>query len=120
MKTVYVLVNESLKMSKGKACSQVAHAMAKLAAKCDLGNFGLNNPNKIVVLSATDHHQIDNIAEYLTEQCLDFAIYIDEGNHETPPFSETAMAIQPLDPIRHEEIIDIFSVMPTYPKKKFF
>lgn len=118
MKTLYVLVNASLKMSTGKACSQVAHAVAKLACVCDLNKFGKEDPNRVVVLSATDQGQMDNISAYLIDQDISHTIYVDEGNHETPPFSETAMAIQPLDPVLDEDIINALSTMPTYPKKR--
>lgn len=83
---MYVIVNKDLKMSKGKVAAQVAHAVARL----DI----LVPAHTCIVLQATTE-QIRNLGTYLKGR-LGQATYIDEGANEVPPYSITAMAVEPI------------------------
>lgn len=120
MRTMYVLVNESLKMSTGKACSQVAHAVAELAANTPNWNFGATNPSRIIVLSAKDDLQMRHIADYLADLGIDTSLYIDEGDYETIPFSVTAMAITPSKGPFDETVEKLLERFDLYPKRHFW
>lgn len=87
MKKMYVLVNKDLKMSRGKACAQVAHAVTRLETY---------TPDVMVVLEATTE-QLHNFNTYLDTVGLKHLLYIDEGANEVPPYSVTAMAVEPID-----------------------
>lgn len=84
---MYVLVNKDLKMSRGKACAQVAHAVARMKPY---------TPDVMVVLEATTE-QLHNFDKYLETVGLGHVLYIDEGANEVPPFSITAMAVEPIN-----------------------
>lgn len=120
MQVMYVLVNESLKMSSGKACSQVAHAVAKLAGNLhsNVGTFGNDDPNKVVVLSAQNTTQMRNILDYLKQKEILYAAYIDEGDFETDPYAMTAIAIEPMDV--DDEDVKLFERFQLYPKRGSF
>ena len=125
MLTLYVLVNGSLKMSKGKVASQVAHAIAKMAANDKklnrLAAMGEDDPSRVVILEAKDGEQMRNLKEYLEEQKFAIGCYVDEGNYETDPFSMTALAIQPINKAqfgREEDLAEMLEPFPLFGKKK--
>lgn len=125
MLTLYVLVNGSLKMSKGKASSQVAHAIAKLASAegklNKLAEMGQDDPSRVVVLEAKDAEQMRNLGDYAKSKGFSVGMYIDEGNFETDPFSLTAMAIQPFNRAqfgREEEMAEVLEPFPLFGKKQ--
>lgn len=124
MLTLYVLVNGSLKMSKGKIASQVAHAVAGLAADDPLHHlerFAEHDPRKVVILEAKDGEQMRNMKEYLDKNKVHNSCYIDEGNYETDPFSMTALAIGPLDTAHYgieDDVSEMLEPFPLLGKKK--
>lgn len=75
-------------MSIGKACAQVAHAVARVAIK--------EVPRTVVVLEATGE-QIKNLERYLDREKIPCFLYIDEGVNEISPFSVTALAVSTID-----------------------
>lgn len=86
---MYILVNKDLKMSKGKVAAQVAHA----AARC---GYSSGYADTAVILEATGE-QMKNLERYLDVYGIESYLYIDEGMNEVPPFSVTALAIEPID-----------------------
>ncbi len=89
MNRMYILVNKDLKMSKGKIAAQVAHASARCA-------YANGYADTVVVLEATAE-QMKNLERYLDFYGIDSSLYIDEGVNEVPPFSVTALAVQPIE-----------------------
>lgn len=93
---MYILVNSSLSMTKGKIAAQVGHAvqkyMERLFDKKENHNDYLkwtNNGSKKVVLKATQEQ-----LEYL-KQFDDAIIVIDSGHTQVPPNSLTVVAYPP-------------------------
>lgn len=87
----YILVNKDLNMSTGKIAAQVAHAVSRMPATKN-GTVS----DTVIVLQATGE-QIKNLERYLDERDIHTSLYIDEGVNEVPPYSVTAMAVQPLN-----------------------
>ena len=81
---LYVVVNEDLKMSAGKVAAQVAHVTARL---------NLSIPKVVVVLGGTTE-QLKNLRQYLNDNKIPSAYYIDEGVNEVPPMSLTTVAFK--------------------------
>lgn len=93
MKRMYVLVNEDLKMSRGKVAAQVAHAVARLYVKYPQID---DEPQTVIILGASTN-QLIALNTYCGANDIRNYIYVDEGVNEIPSYSFTAMAIEPLD-----------------------
>lgn len=90
---LYVIINKSLKMSAGKAAAQTAHAVALLGDK--VKDFTTATRRTVIVLEADSAEQIRNLSIYLEEAGIFSDYYIDEGSNEVPPYSITALAVEP-------------------------
>ena len=96
--TIYVFVNEDLKLSMGESCAQVAHAVAQMSAKMPtmlhstMQAYALH-PNRVVVLTAKSSAHLQNILQYCDETLgIHAESYIDEAYECTM----TAVATQPI------------------------
>lgn len=96
--TIYVFINEELKMGLGESCAQTAHAVAQMCAKMPVAyeqtlDEYAKNPSRVVVLVARTEAQLHSILAYC-EQTLHIHAepYIDEGYG----CHMTALATQPI------------------------
>lgn len=96
--TIYVFVNEDLKLGVGESCAQVAHAVAQMCAKLPtaytntLKAYALH-PSRVVVLTAKNSAHLQNILQYCDETLgIHAEPYIDEGYECVM----TAVATQPI------------------------
>lgn len=96
-KRMYVLVNEDLKMSRGKVAAQVAHAVARLYT-----HFNIKDEAETCIVLEATAEQIRNLETYLDRKGIGNYTYIDEGVNEIPAYSITAMAIEPLEEVHTE------------------
>ena len=112
MITLYVLINGSLKMSKGKVSAQVAHAVSLI----DNSDWLTQTTRKVVVLEAKNAEQMNNFSYYLHDKGYDTFLYIDEGANEVPPYSLTAMAVEPNED--DEEFVNLFKDFKLYGSSK--
>ncbi len=87
----YVVVNKSLKMSAGKAMSQVAHAIMYSINPGDVELY-LESPQRTIVVLEGTGEQIKNLYQYLDERNVTCDYVIDEGVNEIPTMSVTALA----------------------------
>lgn len=80
--SIYVFVNESLKMKPGVAAAQIAHAVNMLECKAE----------RIIVLNAADERKIVNIYAACGEKyTADY--YVETGTDDIAPFTITAGAV---------------------------
>ena len=108
MYRMYVLVNTDLGMSLGKTSAQVAHAVARIRSN--------RVPHVMIVLEATTE-QLHNLHEYLEKLGVQSSLYIDEGVNEIPPYSVTALAVEPFNELDGlKELFEGFSLLKE-PKK---
>jgi len=99
----FVVVPKRPRMSKGKIASQVAHATylaLKKEAKFNKALLELWEKNGlcVIVLQVQDTHYLKNLAQYLDTWNITYALYIDEGLTEVPPFTPTALATGIIEP----------------------
>jgi PTH2 family peptidyl-tRNA hydrolase len=94
---MYILVNTSLKMSAGKKCAQVGHAVQAVVEKLQIINKDLlkrynRGGQAKIVLKATEEQMKQLIDEYPMR-----AHYVlDAGHTQVEPGSLTAMAFYPM------------------------
>ena len=111
----FVIIPKKPKMSKGKLCSQCAHAtfMALENQKEKINNILTMKPNNkltdtlcegdiieewkkngmcVIVLECKNEQQLVNLAKYLEQWNVPHHLYIDEGLYGCKPFTATALA----------------------------
>lgn len=109
----YVFIPKSLKMSVGKAASQVAHAtfmaLEKQSEKTihawfDRYEIGKNQIEIwkdsgmcVIVLEAKNPEHLMQISKYFEQWNITHHLYIDEGYTEVLPMTATALATEILD-----------------------
>lgn len=116
---IYILINDSLNMSPGKAAAQTAHVMASLKKfhGHQFTKFADAPVRTVIVLAAKNQQQMENLEEYLYQLDIPSGSYIDEGINEVDSYSETAMAAGPISWDDWEKR-DIFKSFELYGKKK--
>jgi len=92
---LYVILNNELRMSAGKAAAQAVHATMMIEEK-HRERFTENYRRTVVVLGAKSREQMDGIVDYLVDARIDFETYVDEGVNEVDAFSFTAIAVEPI------------------------
>ena len=93
---MYIIVNDSLKMGKGKISSQVGHAVSGIIRKLEKRpseyyNLWLNNGEPKIVLKANENTILDFIDCYTN--CLEIK---DCGKTQIKPDSLTCIIFEPL------------------------
>ena len=94
-----IVVRADLKLSKGKACAQVAHASvsAFLMTKRNIRNRWLKDNQKKVVLKVRDLEELKELRELSRKNDVPSALITDAGYTEIPPGTITALGIGPAD-----------------------
>jgi len=98
MYKLVVIVREDLKLSKGKACAQVGHAVLDCFMRQDdvkLTKDWLKEGGKKVVLKCTDLKELFAIQEAAKRAGLINATITDAGHTEIPAGTVTCMGIGP-------------------------
>ncbi len=103
-----IVVNASLKMSKGKICAQVAHASLFAALKAKKRhpikfNRWLNSGAKKVVVKA-EESKLLKLKEMADKLKIPNELIRDAGYTEVPPGSITALGIGPEDDEKIDKI----------------
>lgn len=91
----YVILPKSPRMSKGKLCSQVAHAtLMAIEKQCDkkLQDKWINSGMCVIVLQCKDSLELFGIDKYLEQWNIPKHLYVDEGICGCRPFTPTALA----------------------------
>lgn len=92
-----IVVRSDLKMSKGKAAAQVAHAAVEAAFKSNkklISNWRSKGAKKIT-LKVESLEELLNIKEKAEEADLDTALITDAGHTELAPNTTTCLGIGP-------------------------
>lgn len=92
---VYVFINKTLGMSKGKMTAQGIHAamMSAIKSSDSQRKFWLDSMHRtVLVMEARDNEHIKNIKAYLEERKFKTHLVIDEGVNEIDPHVPTALA----------------------------
>ena len=93
-----VVVRDDLKMSKGKTCAQVAHAVLECFMRQDdikLTKAWLNSGAKKVVLKAADDKELYAISDAAKKKGIITATIQDAGLTEVKPGTITCVGIGP-------------------------
>jgi len=93
-----VLVRGDLKLSKGKTCAQVGHAVLQCYMKQDdkkLTQAWLEEGGKKVILKAKDLKELFDIKEAAKRAGLVTAVIKDAGHTEVEPGTVTCMGLGP-------------------------
>ncbi len=107
-----VLVRDDLKLSKGKACAQVGHAVLECYLRQDdkrLKQVWLEEGGKKVILKVGSLKELFEITEAARQAGLITAIVEDAGQTEVPPKTITCVGI---GPDREEKIDKITRNLP--------
>lgn len=91
----FVILPKKPKMSKGKLCSQTAHAtfMALEKQECKkLINDWKEKGMCVIVLECDNEQQLNNLSKYLEQWKIPHHMYVDEGLYGCKPFTATALA----------------------------
>lgn len=116
---IYVFINKSLDMSKGKMAAQAVHAavLATIDAHDSARKFWTNAIHRtVLIMEARDSEHIQNIKEYLEERKLKTYKIIDEGVNEIDPIVPTALSTSILDK-NSEDVKAALSSFNTYHEK---
>lgn len=109
--TLYVILNNELNMSPGKAAAQAVHAAMMLKPK-QRTDFMSDYRRTVIVLGAKNQNQLTSIGDYLFDAKIEFQYYVDEGVNEVDAFSTTALAVEPID--SEDPKRNIFAGLPVY------
>lgn len=107
---MYIVMNKSLEMGKGKLCSQSCHAVAAIVRKFERNPTSMykkwlfNNEPKIV-LKATEEELIQLSKKYST---ITYEVH-DAGKTQIAPNSFTALGFYPM-PVNDVPSIDLQSL----------
>lgn len=93
---VYIIINTDLNMSKGKCCSQAAHAMSSLQLKMlnvgsDLFTNWASAQSPVIILKGTTL-QYGVLKQYYISNKILFSVVRDAGLTEVPCNTETTMS----------------------------
>ncbi|HIG03618.1 MAG TPA: peptidyl-tRNA hydrolase [Candidatus Poseidoniales archaeon] len=103
------IVNQSLKMGKGKIAAQVAHAAVKATLSKSANTSGrieswLRSGQAKVVVKAPDSQTLAELETQATSSSLPVSIVVDAGRTQIPSGSLTVIAIGPASSIELEDI----------------
>lgn len=93
-----IVVRDDLKLSKGKTCAQVAHAVLQCFMQQDdvkLTKSWLKEGGKKVVLKAKDKNEFFKITDAAKKKGLVTAVIEDAGHTEVEPGTITCVGIGP-------------------------
>lgn len=108
-----ILIRADLKLPKGKACAQAAHASVKatLNSNQDVVHMWDNQGMKKIVLRVKDEKELLHFQVQAKQQGLVASLITDAGKTVVSPGTKTALAIGPA----REELIDhITKDLPMY------
>ena len=93
-----IIVNDELKMSKGKLASQVAHAslMSYLKGSAETNQKWLDNSYVKIILKA-NLETIKGLDNLFNIQGIPHFLVIDEGRTEIEPNTITCLGISPME-----------------------
>lgn len=94
-----ILVRNDIKMSKGKACAQVAHAAVEAVLKADNSNLSQwrKTGMKKITLKVDSEKELYKYLQIAKDDGLTTALIKDAGHTELTPGTITCLAIGPND-----------------------
>ena len=96
--TLYVIVRNDLKLTKGKLVAQTGHAVHLALRTPDNNTYREaweNGSYAKIALKVDREEALDQLAKALTEAGIPHAVVTDEGRTEIPPNTKTALGIAP-------------------------
>ncbi len=92
-----ILVRQDLKLPKGKACAQAAHASVEAVLKSDKGNVRKwrSEQSAKIVLKVRDRAELYHYLQLAKDSGLTAALITDAGRTVIAPGTETCVAIGP-------------------------
>ena len=98
--TQNTIVRKDLKISKGKLCSQVAHAAVLAVEKAKLQypdwyRNWIEEGQRKVILKASSLKELNNLKKRAGQMELPYALVRDKGLTEVPPNTVTCIGIGP-------------------------
>ena len=106
---IYVVINSDLKLSTGKLCAQVGHAIQDLVISCR-GNkkrwTAYKNSGSAKIILKADQETFDEIVAFSFRKVL----IKDAGKTECPEGTVTAIGFAPMYPSEVPEIIKSLSL----------
>ena len=109
-----IVINNSLKMKKGKIAAQASHASLeaslKVLNKKSFKEFKKSGQPKIV-LKAESTEEIMSLFKISKSKKFNTAMIIDAGKTQVPPGSKTALAIGPELEIELDKVISKFKLL---------
>lgn len=116
--TMYIFLNQGLRMSTGKAAAQAAHAAVEAyritpADSNVLRLWHRSGHYKKVVLTGKNTDDMNAIYNYLTDRDIGCVHIYDEGRTEIEPLSFTAIGCEIVDKC-HLHYAGVFSIFELY------
>lgn len=108
----YIVINNDLEMTPGKAAAQVAHAVSLVSKPKDIKAYNKAKQRTVIVLAGTAD-QIKNLGLYLYERGIKAEYVVDEGVNEIPTMTVTALATEQFD-IADEDTRQMFEGFELY------
>lgn len=108
---MYIIINTSLKMTVGKAMSQLGHGVQAIITTLEQEAHEMNPPNRVrtylrwidestkIVLGATID-ELDALMSQFDDQNDIFHAIIDDGKTQVPPNSLTVVAFYPSNELK--------------------